>query len=259
MTFNYSKKQFVACVVGCWMMSSAIAGCTDTTTRSQAEATSPSPETVTVSTPTPTASPNLPKLAGVQEWAEIVKGGSVQGLTFSNDGKLLYQDKVLLPEIPVSYVSNGDVTYAQRLIISDPSPSGRFNIVKACEGTTNESGLCWSVYLVDRQAETAQKVDITKYGGLNWVQWTGDERYALFAESMEGVSWFVALDLQTKESKMFEQTSVSADLSSFKWTGGSCGVARCANRTFEANLICSDGTNCTEPPFRGNISTLFAQ
>lgn len=232
-------------------MGSAIVECSSpTTTRSQPDATSPSLETVTASTPTPADSPALPKMAGVQEWAEIVKGGSVQGLTFSNDGKLLYQGKVLLTEIPVSYASNGDITYAQRLIISDPSPSGRFNIVKACEGTTNESGLCWSVYLVDRQAETARKVDIAKYGGLNWVQWTGDEQYALFAESMEGVSWFVALDLQTRESKMFEQTAATADLSSFKWTG---------ERTFEANLVCSEGTNCTNPPFRGNISTLFTQ
>lgn len=249
MIFNRSKRQFVACVIGIWMMGSEIVGCA-ATTRSQSDTTSPGPETVTTSTPTPVASPNLPKMAGVQEWAKILKGESVQGLTFGNDGKLLYRDNVLLPEIPVSYISNGDITYAQRLIISDPSPSGRFNIVKACEGTTNESGLCWSVYLVDRQAETAQKVDIAKYGGLNWVQWTADERYALFAESMEGVSWFVALDLQTKESKMFEQTAATADLSSFKWTG---------DRTFEANLACSEGTNCTDPLFRGNISTLFTQ
>lgn len=169
MTFNCSKRQLVACVIGCWMMSSAIAECIAKTTQLQPDATSPSPETVTGSIPTPAASPTLSKMAGVQEWVEIFKGESVQGLTFSSDGKLLYQGKVLLPEIPVSYISDGDITYAQRLIISDLSPSGRFNIVKACEGTTNESGLCWSVYLVDRQAETAQKVDIAKYGGLNWV------------------------------------------------------------------------------------------
>ncbi|MBD2088352.1 hypothetical protein H6F67_00480 [Microcoleus sp. FACHB-1515] len=250
MNFNCRKKQLIACVFGCWMLSAAIAGCTATPTRSQPETTSPDSETVAPSPSNPADSPSLPKLAGVQEWAEILQGESVQGLTFSNDGKLLYQDKVLLTEIPVSYVSNGDVTDAQRLIISDSSPSGRFNIVKACEGTTNESGLCWSLYLVDRQSETAQKIDIAKYGGLNWVQWTSDERYALFVESMEGVSWFVALDLQTGESKMFEQTAATADLSSFKWID---------DRTFEANLLCREGTTCTEPSFRGNISTLFTQ
>jgi hypothetical protein len=232
------------------MIGSTIAGCTATTNGPQPEATSSSPETVTASTPTPAASPSLPKLAGVQEWAEILQGELAQGLTFSNDGRLVYQDKVLLTENPVSYRSDGVVTYAQRLIVSDPSPSGRFNIVKACEGTTNGSGLCWSVYLVNRQSETAQRVDIAKYGGLNWVQWTADERYSLFAESMEGVSWFVALDLQTQESRMFEQTTATADLSSFKWID---------NRTFEANVFCGEGANCTGQPFRGNISTLFTQ
>ncbi|MEC4805872.1 MAG: hypothetical protein SAJ12_10815 [Jaaginema sp. PMC 1079.18] len=229
-------------------MSSTIAGCTAQSTRSQPDTTSPSPE-VTASTPT-ADDPALPQMAGVQNWAEILPGESVQGLTFSPDGKLLYQDRVLLTEIPVSYANNGDITYAQRLIISDPSPSGRFNIVKACEGTTNETGLCWSVYLVARQAETAQKIDIAKYGGLNWVQWTDDERYALFAESMESVTWFVALDLQTGESKMFEYTETTADLSSFQWIG---------DRTFEANLLCQDGATCTESSFRGNILTLFPQ
>jgi hypothetical protein len=49
---------------------------------------------------------------------------------------------------------------------------------------------------------------------------------------------------------MFEQTTATADLSSFKWTG---------DRTFEANLFCGEGTNCTQPLFRGNISALFTQ
>ena len=96
------------------------------------------------------------------------------------------QETPLLTEIPVSYVSDSNVTYAQRLIVSNTSPSGRFNVVKACEGTTDESGLCWAVFLVDRQSKTAEKISIAKYGGQNWVQWSGDERYAVFTES--GVS-----------------------------------------------------------------------
>lgn len=67
---------------------------------------------------------------------------------------------------------------------------------------------------------------------------------------MEGVAWFVALDLQSKEAKMFEQTAATVDLSSFAWID---------DRTFEANILCGDRPECTESPFRGNISTLFAQ
>lgn len=224
------------------MLSSAIAGCAKANTQ---QTTTPT-TAATASSPTPTA----PTIPGIQQWKTILKGESAHGLTFTSDGRLLSQGKVLLTKIPVSYVSNGDITYAQRLIVSDPSPSGRFNVVKACEGTTNESGLCWSVFLVDRQSQTAKKISIAKYGGQNWVQWSADERYAVFAESMEGVSWFVVLDLQTGESKMFDQTSATANLSSFTWLD---------DRTFQANVSCLDRANCTESPFRGNISTLFTQ
>jgi hypothetical protein len=77
-----------------------------------------------------------------------------------------------------------------------------------------------------------------------------DERYAVFAESMEGVTWFIVLDLQTGDSKQFDYTAAVADLSSFTWLD---------DRTFQANIVCGDRADCTEAPFRGNISTLFTQ
>lgn len=243
MTVTYSTKQsLISLFVVYLILSSVIAGCAKANTQ---QATTPT-TAATASSPTPTA----PTIPGVQQWKTILKGEAAHGLTFTANGQLLYQDKVLLSEIPVSYVSDGNVTYAQRLIVSDPSPSGRFNVVKACEGTTNESGLCWSVFLVDHQSATAKKIGIAKYGGQNWVQWSADERYAVFAESMEGVTWFVALDLQTGESKLFDHTAAVADLSSFTWV---------SDRTFQANISCGDRANCTKSQFRGNIPTLFTK
>lgn len=236
MNLNGSKKQLIVFFVGCC----AIAGCADPNLPQYSQTLTPTPAAISASS-----------TLGVQAWRTLVKGESLQNLTFTTDGKLLDQDRVLLAEIPVSYASNGDITYAQRLLVSDPSPSGRFSVIKACEGKNeNEPGLCWAVFLVDRQAETAESVGIAKYGGLNWVQWSADERYAVFAESMEGVSWFVALDLQSKEAKMFEETPATADLSSFAWID---------DRTFDVDLLCGDRAGCTELPFRGNISTLFNQ
>lgn len=251
MNVNDSKKQAITIFAGCWIISSAISGCALTKLQQLSEVPKPTPTTAASPTValTPSVTPSASNMPGVQQWLTVLKGESAHGLTFTTDGKLLYQGKVLLTEIPVSYANNGDITYAQRLIISAPSPSDRFNVVKACEGTMNESGLCWSVFLIDRGVETAKKVDIAKYGGQNWVKWSGDERYALFAESMEGVTFFVALDLQTRESKLFEQTSATADLSSFKWID---------DRTFQINIFCSDSANCTQP-FRGNITNLFTQ
>ena len=244
---THKQRSFIMLLTGCLVVSGTIAGCNGNGTSPVSEITTPTPTPTTASTPS-TPTPANPSMPGVQQWATILKDESVQELTFTSDGKLLYQEKVLLSEIPVSYDSNGVITYAERLIVSEPSPSGRFNVVKACEGITE--GLCWSVFLVDRQSETAERIDIAKYGGQNWVQWSDDGRYAVFAESTEGITFFVVLDLQTKESKIFEQTSATADLSSFRWID---------DRTFTANIVCSNQPNCTESPFRGNISTLFTE
>jgi Tol biopolymer transport system component len=129
----------------------------------------------------------------------------------------VYEGELLLNEILVSYISDGNVVYAQRLLVSGSSPSGRFTIVKACEEITNESGLCWAVFLIDRQDQQAQKIGIAKYGGQEWVQWSNDERYAVFTESMEGSTWFLVLDLQSGETKTIDDYTLAiADLDSFR-------------------------------------------
>jgi hypothetical protein len=123
MTVTYSTKQsLISLFVGCLILSSAIAGCAKANTQ---QATTPTPA-ATASSPTPTT----PAIPGVQQWITILKGKSAHGLTFTADGRLLYQGKVLLTKIPVSYVSDGNVTYAQRLIVSDPSPSSRLTLLK---------------------------------------------------------------------------------------------------------------------------------
>ena len=129
----------------------------------------------------------------------------------------MYEGELLLNEILVSYISDGNVVYAQRLLVSVSSPSGRFTIVKACEEITNESGLCWAVFLIDRQDQQAQTIGIAKYGGQEWVQWSNDERYAVFTESMEGSTWFLVLDLQSGETKIIDDYTLAiADLDSFR-------------------------------------------
>lgn len=246
MRSHYSKAQLLLFVsTGCLLLGGAIAGCSPPKLQPSTDAAS---TPGAASSSTSSAAPPASGIPGIQQWRSILKGESAQGLTFSQDGQLLYQEKLLLNEIPVSYSSDGSVTYAQRLIVSDPSPSGRFNIFKACEGLTDETGLCWAVFLVDRQAEKTQQISVAKYGGQNWVQWSPDERYAVFAEAMEGVTWFIALDLQTGESEMFDYTSAPADLNSFTWLD---------DHTFQANILCNSA--CAEPRFQGDIAELFAR
>ncbi len=204
---------------------------------------SPNPATVQPSANQPTSTPiSSSKAVGGQTWTQINRGQSAQELQLTEQGSLSYQGKVLLPTIPVSYSSDGSVTEALQLIVSPTSPSGRYNFFKACD----RDGLCWAVYLVDRTEKTAKKVDVAKYGGRDWVQWSADERYAVLAEQMEGATWMVAVELPTGTSAMSDELTFTADLASFKWTGdrtftlqaAPCKTADCANPnpSYQANI-----------------------
>lgn len=197
------------------------------------------PSNVTpVTTPATDLAPAAPSPT---EWQTLVPGETTADLTFTASAELALQDKILLPSIPVSY--DGDstpATYAARLLLSPPSPAGRYTIVKACEDPNPGMGLCWSIYQVDRQSQTAQKVSIGKYGGLDWVQWSPDERYAVFLEKLEGSAWFIVLDLESGTAAMMEEISPSVDLAQFQWTG---------DRTFSVPL--GDGSS-----FIADINTL---
>ncbi|MBE9181327.1 hypothetical protein IQ268_22455 [Oculatella sp. LEGE 06141] len=181
-----------------------------------------------------------------QDWRTLLPTQAVDGLTFTADGELAYGDEVLLSEIPVSYSSDDTVTYAKRLIVSPSSPSGAFRFVKACEAEGSEDGLCWSVYLVNTREATAEKVDIGKYGGSAWVQWTADERYAVLVEQHDGATWFVVVDLAAGESQLSEELPPNVEISSFEWID---------DRTFHV-----DFRDCTtaECDFTGNVEDIFS-
>lgn len=183
-----------------------------------------------------------------QTWVEINRGQSAQGFQFTEQGSLVDQETVLLPTIPVSYSSDGSVTDALQLIISPTSPSGRYNLIKACD----RDGMCWAVYLVDRTEKTAKKVDVAKYGGRDWVQWSADERYAVLAEQMEGSTWMVAVELPTGTSAMSGEVTFTADLASFKWTG---------DRTFTLQAAPCKTANCANlnPSYQANIEDWFTR
>lgn len=238
--------------LSCLCLSLAIAACSPQTTPSPSpQASSPTPHASPAAQPStpPTTTAAIP---GVQPWTTLLPGETAHGFTFNPDGTLSYQNKTLLSKIPVSYSSdgsNGTVTYAKRLLISAPSPSGAFNFVRACESPTNETGLCWSFFLVNRQQETAQKVAVGKYGGLEWVQWSPDEHYAVFMEPLEGSFWFHVVDLQTGDSKSFEELRDRPDLTRFTWTN---------DHTFQVNVSTCNGSTCTSPSsFTGDINKLF--
>jgi hypothetical protein len=216
----------------------AIAGCT----QPQAQTDEPSSPTPTPTAVSPTPSTPETELENAQAWLDLLPGETVRDLSFSQTGTLSYQDRILLSEIPVSTSSDGTMTVAKRLIVPPTSPSGRYTILKACEEVTDE-GLCWSIYKVDRTEQTVQTVSIGKYGGLDWVQWSADDRYAVFLEKLEGTAWFIVMDLQSGESSISGEMPAQPELDSFTWT---------SDRTFSITL--ADGSQ-----FQGDIAALFSQ
>jgi hypothetical protein len=188
------------------------------------------------------------KAVNGQTWTQINRGQTAQELQLTQEGGLSYQGTTLLPTIPVSYSSDGSVTDALQLMVSPTSPSGRYNFFKACD----RDGMCWAVYLVDRTNKTAKKVDVAKYGGRDWVQWSADERYAVLAEQMEGSTWMVAVDLPAAKSAMSDELTFTADLTSFKWTG---------DRTFTIQAANCKNADCKPPnsSYQANIEDWFTQ
>lgn len=225
-------------VVACAHLQSEIAS-------SPAASITTSPQSSPTSSPTsPTSSPTSPTPTPLspQQWQTLLPGQTKDNLTFTEDGKLLYGSQPLLPEIPVSYSSDGTVTPAKRLLVSPASPSGRYNVIKACE-TTDETGLCWSVYLIDRAEITAQKVNIGKYGGLDWVEWSAEESRAVFLEKMEGTAWFIGMNLTTGETHLAEELPAQPDLKTFTWTG---------EKTFQVQLANSS-------VYQGDVDAILAR
>lgn len=210
---------------------------------------SPANSTAQPSANQPASMPiSSPKAVNGQTWTQINRGQTAQELQLTQEGGLSYQGTTLLPTIPVSYSSDGSVTDALQLIVSPTSPSGRYNFFKACD----RDGMCWAVYLVDRTSKTAKKVDVAKYGGRDWVQWSTDERYALMAEQMEGSTWMVAVDLPAGKSAMSKELPFMADLASFQWTG---------DRTFTVQATPCKTDDCANPnpSYQANIEDWFTR
>jgi len=139
------KKQatLISPVLVSLLFSLVLAGCSSGTTKEQSFELNQTPGQVknssnnVQSTPLPSSSPEPENKTGLkfeaQDWVLILPNQAAYGLKFTDKGALSYQDKILLPKIPVSQSSDGSVTYAKRLIVSTPSPSGNFHFVQSMQ------------------------------------------------------------------------------------------------------------------------------
>ena len=201
--------------------------------------TEPRPESEIV------ASTNRALRSGEQTWTEILPGEEAYELIFTEEGALLYQGTVLLSKVLVSGLP------AKRLLISGPSPSGNYHYFQACDAL-DEAALCWTEFLVTKTEGSVQQVSLSKYGVMHWVQWSEDERYALFPYTSEGSFTFYALDLETGESSTDSDWFCDVDLNSFSWLD---------NRNFQIQVFDHGdaGGPCNDSPrwFSADMTKLF--
>jgi hypothetical protein len=221
----------------------------------QAGVESPS---VTQSKASPTTEVGAPSKPNAQGWVTLYPGEAADGLEFSKDGKLSLKGKVLVAKIGVTYSSDGQVSYAKRLIVSPPSPSGNFNLLRGCDGVTE--GLCWKFLLIDRQAGEAKETTVGKYGADDdWMQWSANERYLLMKGYTDGAAWLYAIDLQTAEGRALEFGQHELDLSSFTWVDEGTFQIK-VNELHQSKAAADGGNETADAPFwfKGNLAALFA-
>lgn len=136
--------------------------------------------------------------ASAEEWFSLVEGESKNSFSFQSDAKVYYKGKEIASKLPVTYDSDGVVTYAKKVIISPVSKSERYVFIKGCDRV--ENGLCWATFLFDFESETFTKVYAGKYGPDPWVKWIKNDEYALLRYESHGENHLYRIDLASGES-----------------------------------------------------------
>ncbi|MCZ7625113.1 MAG: hypothetical protein M5R38_04115 [Candidatus Methylomirabilis sp.] len=122
------------------------------------------------------------------------------GFKLDREGILSYRGKMLTPKLEV-HGELGDSRYPPpKVVISRLSPSGRYAFVKACEAS-DESALCWFLYLIDTKRGQMLLTFAGKYGPKDGIKWSPDEAYAIVPYSSEGATWLYGIDLVTGKSE----------------------------------------------------------
>jgi hypothetical protein len=133
-------------------------------------------------------------------WIQLNRGEEHNNYSFAYDGSLFYSGKMLTNNIPVTGTGDNHWIYAQSIVLSPKSPSGRFSILQACEDP-NLGGLCWALFVVDHSSLHIERTFGGKYGPDRRVAWIrGDDEYAVLRDTDEGQTNFYRIHLPTGES-----------------------------------------------------------
>ncbi|WP_274424554.1 hypothetical protein [Chelativorans sp. YIM 93263] len=157
------------------------------------------------------------------DFLEIAPGISACGFSLSRTGAFSKDGDVLADPLIAAYEDDGSAQKpiaAGQAILFPPSPSGRFRIVQACDGT-GANALCWSVLLLDAEEEEFRKSLAGHYGPERWQSWGPEGRFVALTNSEEGARWLYMIEAESGESHAFPpfdlQENWTIDLQSLRW------------------------------------------
>jgi hypothetical protein len=147
------------------------------------------------------------------------------GFTLTTAGKLQQDGRTVADPLVVSYRqdANGNTAVvAGQVVLFPPSPSGRYRILQACEGTAADA-LCWKVFVFDREAGQLKEAVAGKYGPDRWVSWSPDEQHAALVSRNEGAAWVHAVEAASGKSVAFPDDASNENWQiqpeTLAWTG----------------------------------------
>lgn len=153
------------------------------------------------------------------DFVTIEPGSASCGFSLSESGHVTFDQshEIELPKFGNRTVIPG------RLIHFPSSPTGRYRVVRVCDKILDE---CWFQFAFDTQDRRAAWVEAGRYGPIDWINWTEDEKTAALLSSGEGVQVLHFLsteDFTTQHIPEYGTHRFNAyiDHSSFSWTSNS--------------------------------------
>lgn len=160
-----------------------------------------------------------------QGFVVVTPGTPGCGFTLTEAGRLTQDGRTVADPLVVSYRqdANGITPVpAAQVVLFPPSPSGRYRILQACE-SADSGGLCWKVFVFDREAGQLKEAVAGKYGPDRWVSWSPDQQHVALVSRNEGASWIHVVEAPSGKSVSFPDDASNENWQiqpeTLKWTG----------------------------------------
>ncbi|KXF77974.1 hypothetical protein ATN84_24495 [Paramesorhizobium deserti] len=158
-------------------------------------------------------------------FVKVTSDAPACGFALSGTGTFTLDGQTLADPLVASYEDSGGgqkAIAARQMMLFPPSPSGRFRIVQACDGTGADA-LCWQTLVLDRDKAKLQNIFAGRYGPEQWQSWSPDEQHVALVNKSEEASWLHVIDPESGNSQDFpgddSTENWTIEPQTLRWTG----------------------------------------